>query len=1061
MIGPEGDSLPLVVKNGCPEVSERVAQHLIQQLEAQELPRLEDATQSSVKAVQGLKASWWSYLREYVKGGSVLDGASAVDKAEFLDFKQIVKDQMVTRRPKLGIWELLKGVNINRRARKRLLRASGWIIRWDPPSVEKTRDPHKHLAFIGSFVYVNLNTMLVENEYHDVWSVIQWGAMEGKVSAIVARDCGPRPLDQAVAGLHRSKVHYLHALSSVARDLHGGESVKLYVEDYKASSSAHPPARECDEVWPPWKRCKDSLAYFMEMGLVDVSVDDFDERCHVRLAKLSSDAAWRLHVARNHQPFRRDCSVCVRNSAAGHQHRSTLHPMAYSLSVDVVGPLKGYGRSPDGKFFKYFVIGALRIPRVEGAHGHGEVRGYPLPPEEPEEEVLSEDEVADGDPPDGAGVGLEDVDKEKKQWEELKATFKKLLLTTTLYFAVPVNNKRAATMLPAVQKIVTDVKALGYPVTRIHSDRGGEFRGNLVRRWALASGMWPTTTSGSDSAANGVAESGVRYLKRRARILLDSAGVDKSNWPTAVQYAAAQQRYEQLGELSPLPVAYGSKVYVKTKRYKTGAVEDFGPHWTRGRYVGLSSDIRGGHVILKESGTFIQTTHVRVTADPPSLEEVTPTIVVEPEELSEPPDDQPPLPPPAVPPRRVREKRPGVAKADGFYQEREQLPHELLAPGEHQEQEPQVMYMRPQEIQYVEVVAQQLCEAEKYTEKDCARLLALFAGTCGNLKVPRAPEGTGMILGAFVHGGNFGVTKYGRDLPWVTRYFNSYLLKKIDKAWPTLRCSWTTLAIQSAEQVPRNRDVHNERGTYNYVTELKTRTLEGLWVQGPDREPQVIAAAKPREYGYEEYDGKLHEGHLIDVAKAPAVFDPLVPHAYVSEKNLKWFLSAYTPQGAYKLGAGEERFHGTKFSEGCHRTAAFCKIWTAKRSEGRFDSTKFSEGRFQKIWCYRTAAFSDNEDSEGRFDSTKFSEGCFQKIWCYRTAAFSDNEDSGGRFDSTKFSEGCFQKIWCYRPVAFSDNEDSEERFDSTKFSEGCRCRKLGAIEPLHFRKSGQRRAVR
>ena len=126
----------------------------------------------------------------------------------------------------------------------------------------------------------------------------------------------------------------------------------------------------------------------------------------------------------------------------------------------------------------------------------------------------------------------------------------------------------------------------------------------------------------------------------------------------------------------------------------------------------------------------------------------------------------------------------------------------------------------------------------------------------------------------------------------------------------------------------------------------------------------------------------------------------------------------------------EGRFDSTKFSEGCHRTAAYCKIWTAKRSEGRFDSTKFSEGRFQKIWCYRTAAFSDNEDSEGRFDSTKYSEGCFQKIWCYRTAAFSDNEDS-------------------------------EERFDSTKFSEWCRFRKLGAIEPLRFRKSGRQRAVR
>ena len=66
----------------------------------------------------------------------------------------------------------------------------------------------------------------------------------------------------------------------------------------------------------------------------------------------------------------------------------------------------------------------------------------------------------------------------------------------------------------------------------------------------------------SDSAANGVAESWVRFLKRRARILLDSAGVKKEHWPTAVQYAAAQQLRGQLGVLFPMRVAYGTKVYV-------------------------------------------------------------------------------------------------------------------------------------------------------------------------------------------------------------------------------------------------------------------------------------------------------------------------------------------------------------------------------------------------------------------------------------------------------------------------------------------------------------------
>ena len=57
-------------------------------------------------------------------------------------------------------------------------------------------------------------------------------------------------------------------------------------------------------------------------------------------------------------------------------------------------PSKGMVVPLMGSFFKYFVIGAFRIPRVDGAHGHGDVRGHPLPPGDPEEEEerLSDDE---------------------------------------------------------------------------------------------------------------------------------------------------------------------------------------------------------------------------------------------------------------------------------------------------------------------------------------------------------------------------------------------------------------------------------------------------------------------------------------------------------------------------------------------------------------------------------------------------------------------------------------------------------------------------------------------
>ncbi|CAE7942340.1 TY5A, partial [Symbiodinium sp. KB8] len=906
LIGPDNEVLPLEVRNGCPEVSEAVAHKLIQQLEEQQLQELNSTTQMSMRALSMLRASWWTHMKEYVITGDVLQAQVAIDKALFLEFKDVVKTTMVQESSEHSAWDMMKVLSVNRRARKRLLRAEGWIVRWNPPASEQPKDHLRHLSYFGEKVYVNLNTILINNDFKDVWPVLQWAARNGRIDTVISRDSSATPIEQNAAAPHRSKLHYLHALASAARECVGGNAVKLFVEDQVRVTRwmGRSPDHEEDD-WPPWTRCKDSRLYFEEMGLLDVSVPTYLGGKQVRIYKLSNEAAWRLHVARNHQPFRRDCSVCVRNSASGHQHRSTPHPMAYSLSVDVVGPLKGFGRSPDGKFFKYFVIGAFRVPQVEGSLGHGEVRGYPLPPDgvEDEEEKLSDDEEAEepGDVPGCVGVPEEEVQKEEEQWKELMATFKRPIPTTTLYFAVPVNNKKAATMLPAVQRIVADVKALGYPVTRLHSDRGGEFRGNLVRRWALAQGMWPTTTSGSDSAANGVAESGVRYLKRRARILLDSASVAKENWPTAVQYAAAQQRSEQLGELPRMPVAYGTKVYVKTKRYKTGAVEDFGPHWTRGKYVGPSTDIRGGHVILKDTGTFIQTTHVRITQDPPPLEEVVPTVLVEPEL----PEEDPPIPPPLLPPpsRRVRAKGPAAAKLDLFFPKNEVMVDYATDSEVLEDEDPQVKYLRVGEIQYVEAIAKQLYQDSKYSEHDCTRLLTLFAGTCGNLRVPRAPLGIGMIFGAYVHGGSFGVTRYGRDLPWVASYFNEYLKRKLQKTHPELPCSWTTLAIQSAEDIPRHKDSHNERGTMNYVIELKTDSLDGLWVENHCGGRAVVGGEHPRDHQYEDGSGGVHDGCLVGVADEPAVFDPLIPHAYVKESKAKWFLSAYTPQGAYKLRA--------------------------------------------------------------------------------------------------------------------------------------------------------------
>ncbi|CAE7696989.1 unnamed protein product, partial [Symbiodinium sp. CCMP2456] len=427
LLSDEGEVLPLSVVKGCPELPQETAAALISQLEAKQLPELRQTTSTTVKAITEVKQSWWSHLMSYIQNGGTECGRRAVDKADFLDYKDVIKNDMVIRLPRPGIWELMKALTLNRRARKRLLRASSWMVRWDPPSVDRSRDELRHLAYVGDSVYLNMNTLLVENEFVDVWKVVWWAAVQGRVSTVVARDTTLRPMDQLSVAPHRGKVHWLHALSSAGRAIRGGEPVRLYVENPNALSTM--------------------MTNFMDEELSEEDVD-------------------------------------------------------------------------------------------------------------PEEAQVEEET------PDFSG---DDLRKERECWERLKATFKEPLKTETVYFCVPIAGKKVIYTLPALQ-MVTEIKALEYPVARVHSDRGGEFRGNLVKRWLAAQGILRTTSTGSEPAENGVAEAGVRYLKRRARTLLDAARLPRVHWPTAVQTAAVQQRCWKLGIPDPTVVAYGAKVYVKVKK---------------------------------------------------------------------------------------------------------------------------------------------------------------------------------------------------------------------------------------------------------------------------------------------------------------------------------------------------------------------------------------------------------------------------------------------------------------------------------------------------------------
>ena len=121
-----------------------------------------------------------------------------------------------------------------------------------------------------------------------------------------------------------------------------------------------------------------------------------------RIAKTKADEqAWRDHVKNNHQPFRKDGSVCIRTAASGRRHVGVTHPSQFTLPADVCGPLKVPGVDPEGrskapKKFKYFLAASYGFPRLHG---------MPENPDPLGEGDLSKEEPLD-DFLEGAGVGL-------------------------------------------------------------------------------------------------------------------------------------------------------------------------------------------------------------------------------------------------------------------------------------------------------------------------------------------------------------------------------------------------------------------------------------------------------------------------------------------------------------------------------------------------------------------------------------------------------------------------------------------------------------------------------
>ena len=534
------------------------------------------------------------------------------------------------------------------------------------------------------------------------------------------------------------------------------------------------------------------------------------------MRKLTAEQGWRLHVQRDHVPFRKDCEYCVMMMGTGKQHRRTKQKSAYVLSVDVGGPMRARSKDTHGTGYKFFLAAAYTRPQFPDQEDPPELKEEDMasvnydfsdldlddpPAEDPvqEEEALfpNDEEARELDSlmnvevfsPElralKAGDKLWDDDERAEEEQAANAAEEHPLEgnhevpVDFLYFVRPLKSKSSKHVMMAIQEIVLQLKQENLPVLRIHSDRAHEMRSMALRAWTLDNGIWLTRTEGQSPQSNGTAERAVRFLKGRARMLLRAAGLGTEHWATAMVAAAHRQREERLRPEDPqVPCPYGTRVAIKKKRYGDGGRHDLLPHWTKGTYMGPVWDVKGGSAVLEdESKRFTVTTHLRARLHAPgTLNEEDPVNVE-----------------PLRPARRLRTK--AAVGADGLA------------------------------LKSVEV------EAPKKRKELVKEIVDLMANDpVHKVRRPQLKnegtiqEGTSYsTVGAYNFGGVYGITKYTREAPELTKKITQLL--QMDFPGEV----FTSATLLQNASMPAHKDVYNERRSYNLISPLQVTNGAGVW----------------------------------------------------------------------------------------------------------------------------------------------------------------------------------------------------------------------------------------
>ncbi|CAE7478405.1 RE1, partial [Symbiodinium necroappetens] len=612
---PKHGLLPTKLVGNTPVLREAEALQLIADLEDIELNKLHGSTvEGAIKMLSAdeYPSTWLDHLEEYVNKGErkclrrmLLDEESPLQAFTEEDIAALIgHDEKILLSDEAGA-HYLKALPYNRAHRKRLL-ATRWIVHMyngDESGHELAKAESDDVTVIRMDIRDSKAFDL--KNYGPAARALMWAAARGQIEGVIGAP--PRGPQHDSLLFRRMMMVWLVANSGAV--LNG-----LCAPFFNMEAPTYHP------VWTSmsWFRFKDELRflkyhslgvqghmYFMAsslelsdgMNIEEAHIRDLNyekppsswpsalkyglaqamvnwRRSALRWAEPSlcamvgnrnlnaKDLAyWQNHINNNHVPYDKRCRTCVRGSATGRAHRRCLTPSAYTLSMDICGPMRTRGESPDGKKFRYLLVGAYAHPKLEL------LKDKSLPPVEEEDEIEAELDPLEED--EKVPQPDEEEDEEQKAMNErCKEIYKGIgddIECQTLHFVVPVVTRTSKQVRAKIQQIYLQLRQHGLPLVRIHSDRGLELKAKETRAWMADRDILATTGESQQPQQNGRAEALVREIKRRVKV---------------------RQRDLALGNYEDEDLPYGT-------------------------FVGYSHDVKNGRVVRHDDGSYTTSVHIK------------------------------------------------------------------------------------------------------------------------------------------------------------------------------------------------------------------------------------------------------------------------------------------------------------------------------------------------------------------------------------------------------------------------------------------------------------------